>query len=503
MRNFLRSLRKSLAEAVGNNEYVVRWGEKHPRFFSVLGKRLSWEQPYGLAFGLGALVSAYALLWFVTIAENVSRNSGLAQADASLLNLFVALRTLPSSLTLLFFTDVGSGTVIAGLSLGLVLWWWLKRDWRKMEFLFLALLSGEILLNVFKFFIHRARPELGFALIPRSGYAFPSGHATMAVIFYGLLGYWLWRRAKPVWLKVLTALGAFGVIMAVGVSRAYLGVHWTSDVLGGWLLGLSVLALLITFYHQAERFQPRYRSPLIPSRTALRVIFIGLVVMEAWVVAYDFSRHPLQPARLPAVTAPVAITSDSNLVPTILSSQFPKFSETLSGQRMEPISLIVVGTEDQLRHVFQAAGWQAADEPTPGTWDDLAVAALFNLSYPTAPVTPAFLNAQPNTLAFEKATTTNTVRQRHHTRFWLTNFSLRGVPLWVATSSFDDGTRYLITHKIHPDIDTERDFIMQELSQTKLVLKNQLIQLVHPLLGQNQGQDTFFTDGKAYIVWLQ
>ncbi len=130
------------------------------------------------------------------------------------------------------------------------------------------------------------------------------------------------------------------------------------------------------------------------------------------------------------------------------------------------------------------------------------VAAIFNQPYPTAPVTPSFLNTQPNDIAFEKPTEANTVRQRHHIRFCLTNFQWDGIPVWVATASFDDGLRYFITHKIHPDIDTERDFIKNELIGTGLVIDEKQIQLVKPLLGQNQSGDQFFTDGEAYIILL-
>ena len=163
----------------------------------------------------------------------------------------------------------------------------------------------------------------------------------------------------------------------------------------------------------------------------------------------------------------------------------------------------MVASEDKIKQVFAAAGWFLADEPQVKTWDELAKAAFFNLPYPTAPVTPSFVAAIPNQMAFEKGTATNSVRQRHHIRFWQTNFYVDKVPVWVATASFDDGMRYLVTHKIRPEIDVERDYIIEQLLATQSVSEAKEIKLVEPQMGQNQSQDVFFTDGKAYIIWLK
>ncbi len=126
-----------------------------------------------------------------------------------------------------------------------------------------------------------------------------------------------------------------------------------------------------------------------------------------------------------------------------------------------------------------------------------------NRQYLNAPVTPSYLNAKPQDLAFQKPTDANTLKQRHHTRVWRTDYVLPdGRPIWVATASLDDGVKFagpakLPTHHIDPNIDAERSFIAQSLG-----VPSDLIQVVNSQLGRNASGDPFYTDGKAIIINL-
>jgi undecaprenyl-diphosphatase len=107
-------------------------------------------------------------------------------------------------------------------------------------------------------------------------------------------------------------------------------------------------------------------------------------------------------------------------------------------------------------------------------------------------------------LAFQKPTNSNTLRQRHHTRLWHTDFKLAdGKEVWVATASYDEGIEFagpakLPTHHIDPNIDAERSYIVSSLG-----LKNvSYEQVVNPQAGKNASGDTFFTDGKAVVTEL-
>lgn len=105
---------------------------------------------------------------------------------------------------------------------------------RETTILLVCLLGGSILNNLLKLGFKRIRPE-EFFLVLEKGYSFPSGHAMIAVPFYGYLAYLYWRirRKNAILLIVLT----IGLVVGIGFSRIYLGVHWFSDVAAGYFCG--------------------------------------------------------------------------------------------------------------------------------------------------------------------------------------------------------------------------------------------------------------------------
>ncbi len=148
------------------------------------------------------------------------------------------------------FTFLGEPTVLIGAGFAVALWlWWVRRG-RFALALLLVILLGRGLSEVQKLWIARARPTLDPHLVAAKTSSSPSGHATSSMIFYLTLALALappgWRRAA--------ALGAILLSLLVGLSRVMLGVHWPSDVVGGWSFGL--LWVLLTL-RRAERLFDR------------------------------------------------------------------------------------------------------------------------------------------------------------------------------------------------------------------------------------------------------
>ncbi|WP_329201606.1 MULTISPECIES: phosphatase PAP2 family protein [unclassified Streptomyces] len=90
--------------------------------------------------------------------------------------------------------------------------------------------------------LHRARPDTVDWLTQASGYSFPSGHTSTSALMAGLLAWALFQRTRPILARTGCALMACWAVV-VGLSRIYLGVHWPSDVLGGWLYALVWLGV--------------------------------------------------------------------------------------------------------------------------------------------------------------------------------------------------------------------------------------------------------------------
>lgn len=93
--------------------------------------------------------------------------------------------------------------------------------------------------------VHRVRPDLLPPIEIERGYSFPSGHSALSMVAYGIIAVLILRSRLPSWVRWLVVAILALVIGLVGISRVYLGVHYPSDVLGGWLAGGMVVLLFV------------------------------------------------------------------------------------------------------------------------------------------------------------------------------------------------------------------------------------------------------------------
>jgi len=108
-----------------------------------------------------------------------------------------------------------------------------------------TLASAESVTFIGKILVHRYRPD--GAVMVESDFSFPSGHATIAVALYGYLAYLIIKQLKIKTARIAVLSGSLFLILIIGFSRLYLGVHYISDVIAGYLVGLLALILGISF----------------------------------------------------------------------------------------------------------------------------------------------------------------------------------------------------------------------------------------------------------------
>ncbi len=190
-------------------------------------------------------VFVVAAVTFALLAVAVAHRGGSLGPDERVLHDVVdwrsgALTTLARTLTA-FGTDI---VVYPLLLLGAIVCW--RRTGRLLAgyLAVVVLVSGQVIRVVVNRTIGRPRPPARLHLVDAGGYAFPSGHTANATMAYALLAALLalsFSRGR--W--AFTA-GAAILAIGVGLSRVYLSVHWATDVAGGWLLGISWLALAAT-----------------------------------------------------------------------------------------------------------------------------------------------------------------------------------------------------------------------------------------------------------------
>ena len=120
------------------------------------------------------------------------------------------------------------------------------RRWAPLAFLAIAQLGSIILYNAVKALVARPRPTIGPVVASASGYGFPSAHATQAAAVWGALAVLAVRSlADRRGRRAVAAAAATALVVLIGASRLYLGVHWATDVVGGWALGALWLAGLV------------------------------------------------------------------------------------------------------------------------------------------------------------------------------------------------------------------------------------------------------------------
>lgn len=233
-------------------------------------RRFQLDEAFGLSLTVGLaflIITAWAL---ATVASDVAARADLVGLDGPIARWFADHRVEWLTDVMRRVTDLGSVAVLTPLSVAVALAWLvLTRRWGVVLFLVVALLGAVVATDVLKDLLERPRPPLRLAAATASGFAFPSGHTVQATVTFGALAYLqgsvlrLWSARVAVW------AGAALLSLLVGFSRAYLGVHWLSDVLGGYALGAAWLSLVITAFGTSTRFHRQYRqSASISSRAA-------------------------------------------------------------------------------------------------------------------------------------------------------------------------------------------------------------------------------------------
>lgn len=148
--------------------------------------------------------------------------------------------------------------ILATAAVGAPLAW--SGRWLDTAFLIATTLGAVLLSAVTKHLVGRARPT-AFFRTSATGYSFPSGHTLNATCFALALGIVLWRSPWRRAAKIAGSLGLVAYTLCIGASRIVLGVHYPTDVLGGFLLGVAWMALLAALFRAVERRWAARRSP--------------------------------------------------------------------------------------------------------------------------------------------------------------------------------------------------------------------------------------------------
>lgn len=266
------------------------------------------------------------------------------------------------------------------------------------------------------------------------------------------------------------------------------------------------------------------------ARFVQRLAVLALGVFSVWLivfVVFRFADHRLPWVLALAVTYAVAayvvLPRTVRMGLKILKRRrVPAYTITGDGLPGDPVNLVLIGTLRQLHNAFATAGWSGADPLGLASSWRMMLAFVFNKPYPTAPFSTLYLFGRGQDVGFQKAIG-DSPRKRHHVRFWalsLTQEAELGTTrfwlntdrpphtecvLWVGAGTKDTGfslaqLTFQITHATDSDTDTERDFIIAELSGNRVIGDVAAIQARQRLLAAHVNH--YVTDGELAVANL-
>lgn len=225
-----------------------------------------------MSLSFAFLAAFLALSIAVSNGASPLRNFDTAAASSAL-----ALGNVPGVLAIAVAASaLANAPVIAALAVLLFAGLSVMRRSVAARFIVGAMVAGGAASALLKLAVGRARPDLVYD-VATLGSAFPSGHALVATVVYGFVAFLVAHRIRSRTGKALVAALGAVIAIAVGASRVVLGVHWATDVIGGWVAGAAVLSALASLYLEARHDSFRPAEP----HYRLRMTALFLVIAAA------------------------------------------------------------------------------------------------------------------------------------------------------------------------------------------------------------------------------
>ena len=217
------------------------------------------------AFGLpllGALLVLAVSLWAFGWIVDEQIREGDTSNDERLAEWLHGRATDPFTDVFRAITTLGNFATLVIVTVIAVTVFWRRRERTDAVFVLFAFLGAQVLSSAMKLGFRRERPFFPDPLATESSFSFPSGHALISLAVYGSIALVLARRLPRRGDRMLLYAAAGLLILAIGFSRLYLGVHFLSDVLAGFAAGAAWLALLYVALEVSSRYTSRYLASM-------------------------------------------------------------------------------------------------------------------------------------------------------------------------------------------------------------------------------------------------
>ena len=322
------------------------------RSLTLFGRAVAPENPRSLLIIFFVAMLLLSLVAFLVLLSRMVSQHAIPNTDVSVFNLMREIRNAPADELMVPLTMLGDGVVLTAMMVTIVGWLVWRKAWRAAIASTLVFLAGKMFAVLLKYGIHRPRPlEL---YTGAESFSFPSGHATMAAITFGVLAV-LASHAMNRWNRSLVYAICGLIVITIAYSRLYLGVHWLSDILGGVVFGGIMVA---AFGVAIEAIPPRRIMPL----GLLGATFVAFVAAGALNISNNFER---------AEKFYAAPEQSYSMVPAEWESfawrDLPERRIDLAGKPEEQFVLQWAGSLEALQKILEGQGWVYSPK---WTWRD-------------------------------------------------------------------------------------------------------------------------------------
>jgi undecaprenyl-diphosphatase len=427
---------------------ILDWSRQHATIEPLAAALLDPEHPEarGMTVLTGLLVVASSAL--LVIPQHLTADNLLGNLDLYLFHWLQGLRSPLGDRLMIVVTEIGDGWVLYGFTALLSLWLLARRRWRAALHWLITVACVGLLTEALKLYTAVERPPL--LDTADMSYAFPSAHASLSVAVFGFLGVIVARELRSNWHWVPYSMAVF-MVVAIGFSRLYLGVHWLSDVLAGWSLGLAWVALMGIAY----RHHP---APAVATKIFAPVAVISLVLLTGFYSSQRLEQD-LEFYR-PLTTTTVSMNRSEWTGGGW--KDLPAYREDLEARRIHPLDLQWAGEPGAIETHLKNSGWRRPEDASAGD-----ILTMFNTSADILdlPVLPQVHEGETQQLLMIRDLEEDS--RLLTLRLWKTEFLVpdRQSPLWVGNVSYlliDTRLRLLRFLRTDADFHGALDLFLQD-----------------------------------------
>ena len=211
----------------------------------------------------------------------------------------------------------------------------------------------------------------------------------------------------------------------------------------------------------------------------------------------------------PKTVASGRVAGVNTLVSPETFADVPRRVSDQAGHEGDMVNYALVGSEEQVEAAFKAAGWVLVDKTVGDAVLHGILSTLSHEAYTEMPMSTLYLFGRPQDLSYARGYPLKVAAERHHLRVWKTDKTVDGRPLWVGSATHDvgfekDQRNGKVTHKIDPEIDKERDFLLQSFDAAGAFSSAAYVTPDDPMLkARTATGGSFYSDGRIVVMALK